>query len=126
MEVPRPYNAVLKLKLKTVKEWLNHQDEYTVLRPVRRHFKRRPIITGAMHHQYQAVLIDFGILKKKNSDVYSHLMTCINVFSKWACRIPINTKTGVALTRVIGEICKYPQSINFQVDNCSEFVNIGF
>ena len=47
---------VTRLKLPQLKEWLSHQDTYTLHKPVRRHFVRRRIVVGGLDHQFQADL----------------------------------------------------------------------
>ena len=59
---PGAYGGVEDLRLVTrltrpqVKEWLSHQDTYTLHKPVRRHFGRRRIVVGGLDHQFQADL----------------------------------------------------------------------
>ena len=54
-----------KFKRPQVQEWLSHQDDYTLHKPVRRNFVRRRIIVGGIDHQFQADLIDVRNLKKR-------------------------------------------------------------
>ena len=56
---------VTRLKRPQVKEWLSHQDTYTLHKPVRRHFVCRRIVVGGLAHQFQADLIDVRNLEKK-------------------------------------------------------------
>lgn len=114
-----------KLNKAKVKEWLSHQDTYTLHKPVRRRFKRRLIITGGIDHQFQADLIDMQSLKKYNDD-YSYLVTCLDVFSKFAWAIPIKNKTGKSLVWAVSQIFAKRKPISFQTDKGSEFVNKTF
>ena len=60
---------VTRLKRPQVKEWLSHQETYTLHKPVRRHFVRRRIVVGGLDHQFQADLINVRHLKKANDGV---------------------------------------------------------
>jgi hypothetical protein len=125
------YGGAVALQRKTginpklVKEWLSHQDTYTLHKPIRHHFKRRKTITGGIDHQFQADLIDMRNLQKYNKGV-SYLVTCIDVFSKFAWAIPLKTKTGKALVEAMTKIFADRKPINFQSDKGSEFVNKTF
>ena len=110
---------------KVIKEWLSHQDTYTLHKPIRRRFNRRRIITGGINQQFQADLIDMRVLRKYNDD-FAYLVTCIDVFSKVAWAVPIKKKTGKALVVVMRQIFATHKPINFQTDKGSEFVNKTF
>jgi transposase InsO family protein len=114
-----------KLPRKTIAEWLAHQDTYTLHKPIRRKFTRQKTITGGIDHQFQADLIDMRNLRKYNKGV-SYLLTCIDVFSKFAWAIPIKSKTGKALVEAVGEIFASRKPFSFQSDRGSEFRNKSF
>jgi hypothetical protein len=89
----------IKFNPKTIKEWLSLQDTYTLHKPIRRKFKRRLTITCGIDHQFQVDLIDVRGLQKYING-YGYLVTCINMFSKYAWAVPIKTKGAEeALTR---------------------------
>lgn len=110
------------LSTKEVKEWLSQQDAYTLHKPIRRHFQRRRIIAGGINHQFQADLIDMRSLRKYNND-RAYLVTCIDVFSKFAWAIPIKTKSGKALVEAIQTIFAQAKPFFLQTDKGSEFRN---
>jgi transposase InsO family protein len=125
---PGAYGGVFKhpeIGTKKIKEWLSHQDTYTLHKPLRRRFQRRATITGGINHQFQADLIDMRMLRKYNGGA-SYLVTCIDVFSKFAWAIPIKKKTGKALAEAVRKIFTTRKPINFQTDKGSEFVNKTF
>ena len=74
---------VTRLPQKAVKAWLSAQDAYTLHKPARRHFKRRQVIVGGMHQQWQADLVDMSKFKRVNNGM-TFLLTVIDVFSKVA------------------------------------------
>ena len=57
---------VTRLPQRAVKAWLSAQDAYTLHKPARRHFKRRRVIVGGMHQQWQADLVDMTKVKDVN------------------------------------------------------------
>ena len=125
---PGAYGGVFKhpqIEPKKIKAWLSHQDTYTLHKPIRRRFQRRAVITGGINQQFQADLIDMRALRKDN-DGASYLVTCIDVFSKFAWAIPIKKKTGKALVEAMRKIFTTRKPINFQTDKGSEFVNKTF
>ena len=81
---------VTRVPRKIVAEWLWEQDAYTLHKPARRHFKRRRVIVGGIHQQWQADLVDMSKLKKDNEGM-TFLLTVIDVFSKVAWCVPMKT-----------------------------------
>lgn len=115
-----------KIKPSEIKEWLSHQDAYTLHKPVRHRFPRRRTIVGGIDHQFQADLIDVKNIKKYN-DGYSFLLTCIDVFSKYAWVIPLKNKTGEALVAAFRSIfARGRRPLRLQTDKGSEFMNKTF
>ena len=118
---------VTRLKRPQVKEWLSHQDTYTLHKPVRRHFVRRRIVVGGLDHQFQADLIDERNLKKANDGLFLFLLTGIDVLSKYAWVVPLKDKTGTVLAEAFKRIfaqCRKP--LKLQTDKATEFRNRVF
>ena len=124
--VKRLQNATKKKK-SIVKDWLSHQDAYTLHRPVRYKFPRRKIIVGGIDHQWQADLIDVQSIKKEN-DQFRYLLTVIDIFSKYAFVVPIKNKTGpvvkAAFESILSKSKRKPMKLQF--DKGSEFKNSTF
>ena len=76
--------------------WLKGQPNYMLHRPARHHFRRNRVIVGGIDSQWQADLVDMQSVAKHN-DGFRYLLTCIDIFSKYAWVIPIRTKTGTPL-----------------------------
>ena len=115
-----------KLKPAQVRKWLSEQDAYTLHKPIRRRFQRRRVIVGGIDHQWQADLVDISRLAKHNNGV-KFLLTCIDVFSKYAWVLPLGNKTGDSLIKAFVEILKSgrkPQAL--QTDKGTEFTNKKF
>ena len=112
-----------KLKRQTIENWLKTQDTYTLHKPIRRKFQRRRVIVGGKNHQFQADLIDLRALRNKNDGV-SYLLTCIDVFSKYAYVIPLKRKTGRSLVKAFETIFKTGEvPLRLQTDKGTEFRN---
>ena len=85
-------------KRKAVKDWLLHQDAYTLHTTPRRRFPRRKTIVAGIDDQWQADLADVSGLKKHNKG-YTYLLTVIDVFSKMAWVFPLKNKSGTEVSR---------------------------
>lgn len=106
-----------------VKKWLSYQDTYTLHKPVRLRFPRRPVIVNGIDDQHQADLVDLSRLKRDNDD-YRYLLTCIDVFSKYAWVVPLKVKTGTALVSAFDSIYYTDRKPNrLQTDKGGEFIN---
>lgn len=109
-----------------IKQWLSHQDTYTLHKPIRKKFPRRQTIVSSIDAQWQCDLIVLNGLKKYN-DGYVYLLTCIDVLSKYAWVLPLKTKTGETLVKAFQEIFaggRKPDRL--QTDKGSEFRNRAF
>ncbi|XP_035692689.1 uncharacterized protein LOC118427158 [Branchiostoma floridae] len=109
---------------KQVEAWLRSQDTHTLHKPIRRRFQRNRVITGGIHDQWQADLADMSSLSRHN-DGYRYLLTCIDVFSKYAWVVPIKDKAGPTLTKafqtILAEDDQKPRCL--QTDQGTEFLN---
>ena len=79
-----------------VKTWLQSKDTYTLHKPVRYNFLRNRVIVTAFDGQWQADLVDISSLARFNKG-YKFLLTCIDVFSKFAWVVPLKNKTDESL-----------------------------
>ena len=79
------------------KEFLAKQDVYTLHRPRRIRFTRRKIYSKGITDLYQIDLVDLSSLSPFN-DGMRYLLTCIDVFTKRAWAVTIQTKSGQAVS----------------------------
>ena len=84
------------LTFRQVKTWLQSKDTYTLHKPVRYNFPRNRVIVTEFDGQWQADLMDISSLARFNKG-YKFLLTCIDVFSKFAWVVPLKNKTGESL-----------------------------
>ncbi|GIY85182.1 hypothetical protein CEXT_30161 [Caerostris extrusa] len=87
-----------QVKTKDIKQWLETKDSYTLHKPARRNFKKNRVIVGGIDEQFQADLLDLQSIKQFNNG-YKFLLTCIDVFSKYAWAIPLKDKTGQSILK---------------------------
>jgi hypothetical protein len=112
-------------KNKDVKTWLREQDAYTLHKPVRLIFRRRRTFTVGIDDLWQADLADLSAISKFN-DKYTYVLTCIDVFSKYAWAIPLKTKTGKHLTEAFSSLLVDRHPAHLQTDKGTEFLNRNF
>ncbi|KAI8499057.1 hypothetical protein Bbelb_235100 [Branchiostoma belcheri] len=123
----RAVGSKFGISRKQVGEWLQSQDPYTLHKPIRRRFERARVIVGGMNDQFQADLVDMSSLSRHN-DVYRYLLTCIDIFSKYAWVVPIKDKKGTTLVEAFQTILakdgRKPRCL--QTDQGTEFLNRHF
>lgn len=118
-----PLAKALNQKRSETREWLSFEDVYTLHKPTRQKFQRRRTIVGGIDHQWQADLIDVQKLKK-NNEGNAYLLTCIDVFSKYAWVVPLKDKTGGTLVQAFKEILDGGRKpLKLQTDKGTEFKN---
>ena len=110
----------------TVKKFLLRQDAYTLHAPALKHFPRNRVIVNGIDKQFQADLVDMSEYSTENDNV-QYLLTCIDVFSKYAWVICLKNKSGPSVTSAFKEILeqgRIPQKL--QTDSGKEFYNKVF
>ena len=108
---------------RNVREWLEKQYTYTMHKPIRKRFPRRRIEVGGIDDQWQIDLADMVQLRTSN-DGYQYLLTCIDIYSKYAWVVPVKNKGGQEVARALDKIFKegrVPKRI--QSDKGREFLN---
>ena len=114
------------LTLRQVKTWLQSKDTYTLHKPVRYNFLRNKVIVTGIDDQWQADLVDVSSLARCNKG-YKFLLTCIDVFSKFAWVVPLKNKTGETLVNCFQSILDLGRSPEkLQTDKGTEFLNRNF
>ena len=114
-----------KIKTKDIRTWLQKQDAYTLHKPVRLTFRRRKTFTVGIDDLWQADLADLSALANYN-DKNKYLLTCIDVFSKYAWVLPLKSKTGSALTEAFSKLLDDRHPAHLQTDKGTEFLNKSF
>lgn len=95
--VERLYQSVKVLdnniKKNTVEEYLRSNDAYTRHKDIKLKFKRQTTLAPEPDAQWQSDLVVLNNLAEFN-DGYVYILTCIDVFSRFAWAVPLKTKTG--------------------------------
>lgn len=127
-ENPGSFGGVLglsrssKIPLKKTRDWLMRQDVYTLHKPVRIHYSRRKTLALGEKDLFQADLVDVRHLSKINNN-FCHILTVIDVFSKFAFAIPIKNKKPETIVNAFKTIFEISKPKNLQTDRGSEFYN---
>ncbi len=114
------------LKDREVTDWLAAQDAYTLHRTAPVKYKRNRVMVYGKDAQFQADLVDMSAYSKENDNI-KFLLTCIDVFSKYAWARPFENKTGKEVTKAFESILKenrVPQKL--QTNKGTEFFNKHF
>lgn len=113
-----------KFNDKTIDEWLESQDTYTLHKPVRKRFPRNQYIVYRINELWQCDLNDLRGISKHNNG-YSYILTVIDVFSKMLYARALKSKTPSevinALQSVFSESKNKPECI--QSDKGGEFTS---
>lgn len=107
---------------KDVKNFLSTQNTYTLHFQKRKTFVKNKVIAEFPNEQFEADLVE--MLKfSKNNNGYKYILTCIDIFSKFAFAIPLKDKTGLSIEKGFKIIFfkSVPQKI--YTDKGKEFLN---
>ena len=114
------------LTFRQVKTWSQSKDTYTLHKPVRYNFPRNRVIVTEIGGQWQADLVDISSLARFNKG-FKFLLTCIDLFSKFAWVVPLKNKTGESLVNGFQSILDLGRSPEKpQTDKGTEFLNRNF
>jgi hypothetical protein len=114
----------IKIKRPELKNWLSTQNVYTRHKPIVKQFPRNQVITRGIDDLWQIDLADLQKISKFN-DNNRYLVTCIDVFSKFAWVVPIkNKKSDTVLEAFKFIVNSSGRKPNFlQSDQGTEFLN---
>ena len=106
---------------------LNEELAKELHKPVIRNFKKRTVYSGFKDNIWGADLADMQLISKSNKG-FRFLLHVIDIFSKYACVIPLSDKKGVSIVNAFQKILdKSARKTNkVWVDKRSEFYNSSF
>ena len=117
--------AATKTRVKTAKTWARGQLAYSLHKPARKRFPTRPYRTEGIDDLWQIDLMEMIPFARINKG-YRYIMTCIDVFSRYAYATPLKSKGGEevakALQKLLGKTAPPPPK-NIQTDRGKEFYN---
>lgn len=126
---PRKIQQILKQNniitpIKTIKAWLQNQDAYSLLRPVRYKFKRQRVITTGIDDLWDADLAEVSNISQHNDDM-RYWLVVIDVFSRHLWVVPVKSKHHTQIVQAFKTIF---QSTNrrpkhLRTDKGTEFKN---
>ena len=119
-------DAEIQPKLDDVKKWMAGEDTYTLHAPAARHFPRNRVLVSGIDVQFQSDLVDMSAYAEENDGVH-YLLTCVDVFSKYAWVRPLKNKTGRSVTSAFKDILdegRVPRRL--QTDEGKEYYNKSF
>ena len=94
------------LQRKDVEEWLQGQDTYTLYRPAARRLRASPrVFVKHIDDQWGIDLCDMQDVARSN-DGYRYILTCIDVFSKYAWAVPVAKKYGNTVAAAFAQILR--------------------
>jgi hypothetical protein len=64
-----------------IRQWLGRQESWSLLKPVKRRFSRRPIIASGVKTFFQIDLVDFNHFSSKNGG-FKYILLCLDCFSR--------------------------------------------
>lgn len=115
-----------EISRKQVQDWLRQQEVYTLHKPARRLYKRSRVIVPGIDAQFQADLCDVQNLSRYNKG-YKYLLTCVDIFSKYAWVVALKTKQGQELVKAFQTILSSGRKPSkLQTDQGTEFLNRVF
>ena len=119
----RPLARYGGMPVKAVKGWLETQDAYTLHKPVTKRFPRRKTFAKGIDDLFQADLADMRNIASSN-DGHAYILTCIDVFSRYAFAVPVKDKRGSTVAAAIEKIFAQRVPNMLQTDRGTEFLNV--
>ena len=112
-----------KIPKKDVKKWLATQPTYTLHKPMKRKFTTRMYKTSGPDELWQMDLMEMIPYAKINAG-NRYILTCIDVFSRFARAEAVKTKDAVTVSKVIKKmLAKTNPPRHVQTDAGKEFYN---
>ena len=91
-------------------------------KPKRKNYLRRKIIVNHIDEIFAADLVEMQKFSKINKG-YRYLLTCIDIFSKYAFVIPLKDKKGITIKNALQKIFNKRKPKFLWTDNGKEFYN---
>ena len=90
--------AIPELRRTEVKRFLQGKFAYSQHKQIRRKFTRRPVIATDKFDVFQMDLADMQKFSEHN-DGFKYLLVVVDCFSKYACVVPLRSKTAAEVVR---------------------------
>ena len=110
-----------------IKSILNEQLANELHQPIIRNFKGRRVYSSFKNNIWDVDLADMQLISKYNKGIY-YVLCAIDLFSKYACVVPLNDKIDITIVNAFQSILDSskhkPNKI--WVDQGSDFYNSSF
>ena len=119
----RPLVRYGGMPARRTKTWLETPDTYTLHKPLTRKFPRRKTFAKGIDDLFQADLADMRNLASFNGG-FSYILTCIDVFSRFAFAEAVRDKRGPTVANAFEKIFAIRVPNMLQTDRGLEFLNV--
>ena len=97
------FASQVKQSKKKSKDWLNSQLTYQIHKPVKLKYPTRKYSLRDVDVQFQADLVDMSKYAKYNKGI-KWMLTCIDLFSRYAWALPLKSKSAQDVLAVLKKI----------------------
>lgn len=104
------------------RNWLQAQPTYTLHKPLRKKFPTRKYKVSGLNDLWQMDLMEMIPYASINKG-YRYILTCIDVFSRYARAIPVKRKSSGYMYHAIANVIKDQKPVHVQTDSGKEFYN---
>lgn len=106
-----------------IRQFLNNEDPYSLLKPIRRSFPRSKVIVNTLDSMWDGDLADVSNISSEN-DGYKFLLVLIDIFSRFLFIVPLKNKQHQNVTDGLQSVFhsgRKPETL--RTDKGSEFKN---
>ena len=110
--------------IKNIRTWLQNQDAYSLLRPVKYKFKRQRIVTSGIDDMWDADLAVVSNIAKHNNN-FQYWLVVIDVFSRFLWIVPLLSKSSKDMMQGFQTLFEATtrRPLKLRTDNGMEFRN---
>ena len=116
-------NDIPDIKLKIITDWLKKQETYSVHLPIKTNFKRNPIVSTHIDHNWHSDLIEISY--PNFNDNFRYILMVIDNLSKFGWAIPIKDKSASTVKKAFLSILRQSKRkpLILSTDAGKEFTN---
>ena len=113
---------IVKQSRRQTKHWLGKQLAYSLNKPMRKRFPTRAYRAAGVNNVWQMDLMEM-IPYASINDGYRYVLTCIDVFSRFARAVAVKTKSGKEIADAVRTLVNQQPPKHVQTDLGKEFYN---
>ncbi len=111
------------IKLRTVKQFVNNQDAYSLHKPVQHRFKRMKVRVNSINEMFDVDLADLSRYSKENRGI-RYLLVAIDILSRFAFALPLENKRPETVLKAFKEILQIRKPEKVRTDAGGEFKGV--